>query len=119
VTPIIFPWPARVLHPNARTHWAAKAKAAKAARLEGWAMAHQAGWDRERWPEGRLHLWLDFYPPDHRRRDDDGLLTCAKPWRDGIADAIGIDDVHFVSHPYVRDEVRKGGQVVVRLTPEG
>ena len=27
-----------------------------------------------------------------------------------------LDDKRFVSHPYVREEVRKGGQVVVRIT---
>lgn len=67
-------------------------------------------------PEGRLHLWIDFYPPDRRRRDDDGLLASCKAYRDGIADALGIDDRRFVSHPYLRDEVVKGGEVRVRIT---
>lgn len=118
MTPLVFLWPARALHPNARVHWAQRAKAAKMARREGWALAHAAGWQGRDFPDGRLHLWIDFYPPDKRRRDDDGLLASFKPYRDGIADAMEIDDVRFVSHPYVRDEVRKGGEVVVRLTPE-
>lgn len=59
---------------------------------------------------------MDFYPPDKRRRDDDGLLSSMKAARDGIADALGIDDHRFVSHPYVKEEVRKGGAVVVRIT---
>lgn len=67
-------------------------------------------------PEGRLHLWIDFYPPDKRKRDDDGLLASFKPFRDGIADAMRIDDNRFVSHPYVKDEVVRGGEVRVRIT---
>lgn len=67
-------------------------------------------------PEGRLHLWMDFYAPDRRRRDDDGLLASMKAARDGIADALAIDDARFVSHPMIRDEVCRGGKVVVRLT---
>lgn len=119
--PLVLPWPDRTLHPNARPHWAALAKAKKAARAA-------AAWaTKEAWPgielpaEGRLHLWIDFYCPDKRHRDDDGLLSSMKAARDGIADALGINDVRFVSHPYIQDEVRKGGQVVIRITtaPQG
>lgn len=113
---VTLPWPARALHPNSRGHWSARAKAAKRAREEGFFAAKAAGWHRIEWPEGRLHLWIDFYPPDKRRRDDDGLLTCFKPYRDGIADAIQVDDCRFVSHPFLRDEVRKGGAMEARLT---
>lgn len=113
---VILPWPARVLHPNARPHWSVKAKAAKAARATAYALALQAGAMRMQWPDGRLHLWIDFYPPDRRRRDDDGLLASVKAARDGMADAMGIDDHRFVSHPMLREEVRKGGQVVMTVT---
>jgi len=114
--PLVLPWPNRVLHPNARVHWAALARARKAARSEAYLLALGAGWRVGTAPQGRLHLWIDFYPPDRRRRDDDGLLASLKAARDGIADALQIDDARFVSHPFVRDEVRKGGQVVVRIT---
>ena len=40
---VTLPWPARVLHPNARPHWRVKAKAAKAARATSYALALQAG----------------------------------------------------------------------------
>ena len=75
-----------------------------------------AGWHLAELPEGRLHLWITFYPPTKRLPDDDNMLSRFKPWRDGIADAMGIDDKRFVSHPFVSDEVRKGGAVRVRLT---
>lgn len=113
---IILPWPSRDLHPNARVHWSKRAKAAKVARVEACVMARAAAWHRVKWPEGRLHIWADFYPPDRRRRDDDGLLASIKPHRDGIADALGIDDARFVSHPWIKDQVRKGGEVRIRIT---
>lgn len=112
---LVLPWPARELHPNARVHWSTRAKFAKRARAQAFILARQAGWSREL-PEGRLHLWIDFYAPDKRVRDDDGLLSSIKPHRDGIADAMGINDSRFVSHPYVKDEVRKGGEVRIRIT---
>ena len=113
---LVLDWPARTLHPNARVHWAKRATAAKLARLVSHDKTQQAGWPRVALPDGRLHLWIDFYPPDHRKRDDDGLLASFKPARDGIADALGIDDNRFVSHPYVHNEVRRGGEVRVRIT---
>ncbi|ADV27002.1 endodeoxyribonuclease RusA [Pseudoxanthomonas suwonensis 11-1] len=116
IASLILPWPSRQLHPNARLHWARKAKATKAARAQAFALARAAGWGALQLPAGRLHLHLDFYPPDRRRRDDDGLLASMKAARDGLADALGIDDSRFISHPCVRDEVRKGGEVRIRIT---
>lgn len=112
---LVLPWPARELHPNSRVHWSKRAKHAKQARAQAFILARKA-FAGIQWPDGRLHLWIDFYPPDKRIRDDDGLLSSMKPHRDGIADAIGIDDSRFVSHPYIRDEVRKGGEVRIRIT---
>ena len=118
---IVLPWPPRELHPNARVHWSKRAKMTKIERLGARFSAVQAGWPGLNLPDGRLHLWIDFYPPDRRRRDDDGLVASFKAARDGLADALGIDDARFVSHPFVRDEVRKGGEVRVRITggPQG
>jgi hypothetical protein len=113
---LVLPWPDRALHPNKRVHWSKRAKAAKAARAEACLIAKAAGWHRMTWPSGQLHIWLDGYPTDRRRRDADGLLSSLKPWLDGIADAMGIDDCRFVPHPWVKPEVRKGGEVRVRIT---
>jgi hypothetical protein len=115
---LILPWPDRALHPNSRTHYMARSKAAKAARKAAWAIARQA-WtvaDMANLPDGRLHVWIDGYGTDRRRRDADGLLSSLKPWLDGIADALGVDDRRFVPHPWVKDEVRKGGEVRIRIT---
>ncbi|WDS36224.1 hypothetical protein [Pseudoxanthomonas sp.] len=114
---LILPWPSKDLSPNARVHWGQKAKAAADARALAKLAAWASGWTPAiRFPEGRLHLWVDFYPPTRRLPDDDNMLSRCKAYRDGIADALGIDDKRFVSHPYVKSEPRKGGQVVVRIT---
>lgn len=113
---LVLPWPSRDLHPNARVHHMARYRAGKRARKDGKMLALAAGWHRMTLPEGRLHLWLDFYPPSRRKHDDDGCLASFKPWRDGIADALDIDDNRFVSHPFVKGETRKGGEVRIRIT---
>ena len=123
---LMLPWPPRALSPNARTHWAAKAKAAKTYRMQCAAMtrAFFAGQDggalalQSAVSNGAtIHLFIDFIPPDWRARDDDNLVAAFKAGRDGIAQAMGIDDRNFRQHPFLRDdEVIKGGQVRVRVT---
>jgi Holliday junction resolvase RusA-like endonuclease len=109
---ITLPWPPKELSPNARKHWAAKAKAAKKYRHEAFVITRQAGIVIN-WP-GDIHLWIKFYPPDRRRRDDDNITI--KNARDGIADALGVDDRRFRAHPFLSDEVRPGGEVEIRFT---
>lgn len=117
---LVFPWPSAAMSPNARGHWTQRKRAAEKGRLEGRVVAQAAKWREDaKWllpQEGRWHLWVDFYPPTKRLPDDDNMLARFKAYRDGIADALGVDDSRFVSHPYVKDEVRKGGEVRVRIT---
>jgi len=111
------PWPPKECNPNARVHWSVKRRAVKAARNEAYILAIAAGWNRGEWPEGKLHFWIDFYPPTRRQPDDDNLLAAFKPCRDGVADALGIDDKRVVSHPFVRDfEKLRKGTVRLRIT---
>ena len=116
---LVLPWPSRDLHPNSRGHWSKRARAAKEARRTADVLALAAGWNGPAGaslPAGPLHVWIEGYPTDKRRRDADGLLSSLKPALDGIADALGVDDRRFVPHPRVMDEVRKGGEVRVRIT---
>ena len=119
-TELWLPWPPRECSPNWRGHWAVKSRAAKNARHGAYMLAVAAGWHRQTWPGGKLHFWLDFFPPDRRARDDDNLLAAAKNQRDGVAEAIGIDDKRVVSHPFVRDfDPAHKGQVRLRITGGG
>lgn len=115
---IVMPLPSRDLHPNARVHWTRRSKAAKRAREAGYLLACEAGAKRAEYGPGYLQVWIDVYPPDRRRRDADGLLSALKPVLDGIADAMGTDDRWFVPHPFVQDEVRKPGEVRIRITAD-
>lgn len=108
-----FPWPPTELNPNKRVHWAKKAKAARAYRDRCYILARKVKMEVE---EGRLHLFITFYPPDKRRRDDDNCFASFKAGRDGLAQAMGVDDVRFVTHPYLSDTVVKGGLVRVTIT---
>lgn len=119
------PWPPKQLSPNARNHWAKKSTIAKRYRYQCWAHTVQAanagGWNvfalKKLVEEGAtVHLFIDFYPPDRRGRDDDNIIASFKSGRDGLADGLRIDDKHFRLHPFVeRDEPVKGGLVRVTI----
>jgi crossover junction endodeoxyribonuclease RusA len=109
---VTLPWPPKDLSPNARIHWAKKSKAAKAYRASCYLLTKQSGmavdWD------GDVHAWIDFFPPDKRHRDDDNMIAAFKAGRDGMADALGIDDKRIRIHPYVKEQI--GGMVKIKLT---
>ncbi|MCX2919681.1 hypothetical protein ORK51_05800 [Stenotrophomonas rhizophila] len=114
---LVLPWPSKDLSPNVRLHWSKKAAATAMARQTGALLALKAGWKGVSLPPGRLFLWLDFYQQPHKALpDDDNMLRRFKPYRDGIAQVLGIDDKVFITRHMVHEERRKGGQVVVRIT---
>ncbi len=118
------PWPTAKLSPNARLHWGERNRAAIAYRTAckfatlnalnqhpgalSVMRAHVEG-------GGRLHVFENFDKPDRRARDDDNVFASFKAGRDGIADALGINDRHFRLHPFVTDIRHKGGRVRVRI----
>lgn len=120
------PFPPRQLSPNARIHWGRKSSVAKKYRYDCCLRAKVAI-QENRWRTDALqklvqetgetiHLFLDIYPPDRRGRDDDNIIAAFKAGRDGLADAMGIDDKHFRIHPLVhRDEPVKGGKIRVTV----
>lgn len=124
---VVLPWPSRVLSPNSRTHWAQRSRQAKAYRwacmVQGKKVVNQEERTLKALREhvaagGHLHLFLDFHPPNRARRDDDNVIAAFKSGRDGLADALGIDDEHFRIHPVLRREhpVKRGGVNVVITT---
>ncbi len=114
---LVLPWPSKDLSPNGRVHWSKKAKATKHARQTAVVLAYEAGWRALQLPAGKLHLWVSFHQaPGKALPDDDNMLGRFKPYRDGIAEVLGIDDKRFISHPLVSSERHPGGQVVVRIT---
>lgn len=112
MTTMTLPWPPAECNPNARGHWSKKSKAAKAYRAQCRLMTLAAKIGR---PAGPVLLCLEFVPPDKRRRDDDNLIAMFKSGRDGLADALGIDDSIFATQVRVSKETVKGGAVRVRI----
>ena len=109
---VCLPWPPKELSPNARTHWATKARIAKRYRATCHILAKQA---RLQAGEGPIHLVVTFAPPDRRHRDDDNCTGAFKAGRDGVADAMGVDDSRFRVTASISTEPVKGGCVVLTI----
>lgn len=115
---IELPWPKPELSPNARVCWRTKHRASKSMRhVAGWTARH-CGLKLNRNPEKgeKLTLKVIFEPPNNsRRRDDDNLIASFKPYRDGIADALHIDDNVFKTEAEISRKVFEGGRVLVQI----
>ena len=117
---IDLPWPSSKLKPNgSHGHWAVVANARKKARAEACLIAKAAigrqmidGEGMDWLGEDRIPVRITFYPPDRRRRDDDNMVASFKAYRDGIADALGVDDRRFRPH-YFFEDAAKPGKVIV------
>jgi crossover junction endodeoxyribonuclease RusA len=121
---IVLAFPDKKLSPNARLHWRAKSDAVRRARWDAsYAVLEAAGGSLSAiraslGAEGRIPLQFRFYPPDRRARDDDNLMASMKAARDGIADALGVNDRRFKSS-YEFEEPDGEGRVEVEiLAPE-
>lgn len=110
---ITLPWPPRALSPNGRSHWRAKAKAAKQARRDACILTLVAGARALPWQS--MQVELIFCPPDRRARDLDNMLASAKSLLDGVADATGVDDSRW-SLTLTRGQPTKGGAIIVVLS---
>jgi crossover junction endodeoxyribonuclease RusA len=106
------PWPAPALSPNSRAHWSKAAKARAEAKRTAWALALEAGFPTH--CKGPVSVSLRFCPPDARRRDMDNAFASMKASLDGIAEAMCVDDRHFVFTLAWGDK-RPGGAVVVEV----
>lgn len=64
-------------------------------------------------PAGDIRVIATFYPP-HRRGDRVSYANLLKPYWDGIADALGVNDSRFLPS-YLFGEPVKDGRVTVVL----
>lgn len=114
---IVLPWPDKKLSPNARLHWAQKAGVKKIARKEAALFTSAASGLRE--VRGHLvgddpiEIRVSFFPPDARHRDDDNMVGSFKAYRDGIADALGVNDRRFRPHYFFESPAKPGRVEVV------
>ena len=118
---VVLPWPDHRLSPNARLHHMAKARVKAKARKDAAyitydAMPMGAREVRSHFSgDGPIAYQVTFYPPDKRHRDDDNMIAMIKAARDGIADALGVNDRRFRPE-YRFEEPCKPGRVEVRLS---
>lgn len=115
VTTITLPWPPKEANPNFKRshHWSAYRPHIKRYRHDCfWLTEKQL--DRKIDTAEKIPLTIEFYPPDKRLRDDDNIISSFKSGRDGVADALGVNDRHFVPTYTFGDPV-KGGKVLVRI----
>ncbi len=91
--------PARLLSPNARAHWAVRAKATKRARVEAWAACqvamHEAG-VKGGWTAATCAV--HWFARDSRRRDRDNCLASLKATFDGLVDGGLLKDDSALTH---------------------
>ena len=110
---IILPWPHRDLSPNARVHPLAKARVFKRAKADAQVLAMMAGIRPPQ--EGTIVLTIGFHPPSRRRYDLDNAFGALKAACDGIAAAMGVDDVRF-GFVLSREDPVKEGKVIVSVS---
>lgn len=95
MTHAILPWPPKELSPNARVHWAKKARAAKEYKAECLATFFMMAREERREWSGVKSFKLDFHPPSNRRFDLDNAVARAKQLFDALVKVTGVDDSEF------------------------
>lgn len=117
---IVLPWPDKRLNPNARMHWRTLSEVKSKARWDAGfltleAMNGQARTFRQSFAgETLIPITVTFYPPDNRLRDDDNMVGSFKAMRDGIADALDVND-RRLRPTYNFADAEKPGRIEVEL----
>ena len=111
---IILPYPDNRLSPNARMNRYALSVVKQEARDVGFLAAKSSAVSVV---DVDLQLFILIFPPDKRGRDDDNVLASLKSYRDGIFDALGINDrrVRLSTHGF--GPVKHNGMVYVYVKP--
>jgi Holliday junction resolvase RusA-like endonuclease len=116
---ITIPIPHRSLSPNARTHWATKAKKVKAAR-------RCARWYAQIDSELGVTNWTNaistvvWYAKTATHPDPDNALAMLKPYFDGLADAgVLANDRNLAHNPIRFDKDKANPRVELTITRVG
>ena len=114
---IILPFPPSSLSGHAKGHWRTKAAATKKHRE--WARLATLEWVRSTFRalgDGDINIHICFVPSD-RRGDRTNYANRMKPYLDGIAEALGVNDARFLP-TYEFAEPAKPGRVEVTVGAE-
>lgn len=110
------PFPAKILWPSGRGHWATRAKAFKAhkmwAYVEAYTAIRDSGWT---YGGGRVDWSVTIHPKTRNVIDNDNARASLKAYQDGLAMALGVDDSRFNAPSLTFGEPIKGGKVIIKL----
>jgi crossover junction endodeoxyribonuclease RusA len=110
---INLPFPPSSLSGHAKGHWRAKAAATKKHRA--WAVFATQAVNPPVPTEGDIRVHIRFVPPN-KRGDRTNFANRMKPYLDGIAEALGVNDARFLpSYEYA--DPAKPGRVEVTINP--
>jgi hypothetical protein len=108
---IELPFPSSALAGHVKGHW--RSKSGIVAKHRDWARSATLATDIQAPGAGDIRIAVTFYPPN-RRGDRINFPNRMKPYFDGIADALRVNDSRFVPS-YQFAEPVKNGKVVVRI----
>lgn len=109
------PWPDDALSPNGRAHPMKKHRVFQSAKNDAYWVTRSVIPTRFEHDGSRLKLTIAAYPKTSRRPDDDNTIGACKAYRDGIAQALGIDDGLFDQQPIIWRDVHKGGWITIEV----
>ena len=106
----------KLLNANRRIHYMRRAELTRTIRTAAWAAVRNACVPNL-W---RVHVIVEYRPPDRRRRDVHNLFPSAKAAVDGGLVDTGVlpddSDRHLVGPDMRVGEVEKGGRLVLHIT---
>ena len=125
-TVVRLPWPSAKLGANKRGHWKGDWAATRKARNDARMMTaqalvaagHRLTYGQLAEPAKAYTLkWTIVQPKDRRRHlDDDNAESRLKAYRDGLAEALGIDDRHITATRTFA-EPSGNGEIIATLRP--
>lgn len=113
MTTFTLPFPPSSLSGHAKGHW--RAKSGPTAKHRDWACKQTRAAKPVVPDEGDIVIRVRFVPPD-RRGDRTNYPNRMKPYFDGIADALGVNDRRFLPI-FEFAEPAKPGWVLITLEP--
>ena len=115
---VVLPWPHRYLSPNSRVMWQAKYQvSSKARNLARLLTLELFGCGNSALPiDNLINIQLIAHAYDKRSRDEDNIIASMKPYLDGIADAIGVNDAAFHFRELQFGQTKRPAEIEVWLT---
>jgi crossover junction endodeoxyribonuclease RusA len=113
MTTISLPFPPSSLSGHAKGHW--RSKSSPTAKHREWAKLATLAAKPKVPATGDIRIHVRFTPPD-RRGDRTNFPNRMKPYFDGIADALGVNDARFLPS-FEFAPPAKPGAITITLEP--